>query len=86
MLKKQLVVNNHTGLHARPASDLATLCQKFDSNIIIKSGTMEINPKSVISILAGGVNQGQMITLQIDGPDEEAAGEKIEEFMMNLSD
>lgn len=86
MFEKKLVVNNGTGLHARPASDLAALCQKFDSDIMIQSGMMEINPKSVISILAGGVCQGTTIDLRVEGIDEEEAGQKITEFMMNLSD
>lgn len=86
MFEKKLVVNNQTGLHARPASELAALCQKFSSDITMQSGSMEINPKSVISILAGGVCQGTIINLRVEGSDEEEAGERITEFMMNLSD
>lgn len=86
MFQKQLTVNNHTGLHARPAADLAALCQKFDSKILIKCGTIEINPKSVISILSAGITQGQNITLLVDGPDENTAVEKITSFMDRLKD
>ncbi|SHO50615.1 HPr family phosphocarrier protein [Anaerocolumna xylanovorans] len=86
MFEKKIAVNNKTGLHARPASDLAKLCQRYESNIMIKIGTMEINPKSVISILAGGVNQGTVLLLQVEGEDEQQAGEDIVNFMTHLTD
>ncbi len=86
MFEKKIVVNNKTGLHARPASDLAKLCQKFDCDIIIKLGNVNINPKSVISILAGGVSHGSAILLQVEGKDEKRAGEEIADFMDHLTD
>ena len=35
MFEKNLVVKNKTGLHARPAASLASLCGKFKSEIRI---------------------------------------------------
>lgn len=75
MFERQIKVSNKTGLHARPASDLTVLCQKFDSDILIITPDTEINPKSIISILAGGVSQGTTIRLRVEGVDEEEAGE-----------
>lgn len=86
MFEKQLKVNNKTGLHARPASDLTVLCQKFDSSIRIITPDMEINPKSIISILAGGIIQGTTIRLRIEGTDEQEAGEQICRFIEELEE
>ena len=33
MFKKELTVQNETGLHARPASDFAALCRNIESDI-----------------------------------------------------
>lgn len=86
MFEKKLIVKNETGLHARPASDLTVLCQKFDSEILILASEAEVNPKSIISILAGGIGKGCNIKLQVVGSDELEAGEAIVAFIENLTD
>ena len=86
MFERQIKVSNETGLHARPASDLTVLCQKFDSDILIITPDTEINPKSIISILAGGVSQGTTIRLRVEGVDEEEAGEQISRFIEELKE
>lgn len=86
MFEKKVVVNNKTGLHARPASELMKLCSKSKSNIMLLAGNAQINPKSIISILGGGVHQGTEVTLQISGEDEAEFGPKIIEFISNLTD
>ena len=86
MFERQIKVSNKTGLHARPASDLTVLCQKFDSDILIITPDTEIKPKSIISILAGGVSQGTTIRLRVEGVDEEEAGEQISRFIEELKE
>ena len=86
MFERQIKVSNKSGLHARPASDLTVLCQKFDSDILIITPDTEINPKSIISILAGGVSQGTTIRLRVEGVDEEEAGEQISRFIEELKE
>jgi len=87
MFQKEIVINNKTGLHARPASELVEFCNKFESEIIIMTGKdEEINAKSIISILSGGVYRGTKILLKVEGPDEETAGPQIVNFLENLPD
>lgn len=86
MYKKELVIENETGLHARPATNLTVLCQKFESDIKLISAQATINPKSIISILAGGFAKGTVFTLQVEGPDEEKAGEEITQYINELKE
>ena len=86
MFKKELTVRNETGLHARPASDFAALCRNIQSDIRLISGNTLVNPKSIISILAGGLSKDTTFLLEIEGPDEEEAGEKIIHFIENLKE
>lgn len=86
MFEKELVVKNKSGLHARPASDLTVLCQKFDSDIKLITSKITVNPKSIISILAGGFMQGTKFTLQVEGPDENMAGEEIVKYINGLEE
>jgi phosphocarrier protein HPr len=87
MFQKEIVINNHTGLHARPASELVELCSKFESDItLVKDDEEEINAKSIISILSAGIYQGTRISLQIEGPDEDTASTQVVKFLENLPD
>ena len=75
MYEAKLKVMNETGLHARPASDLMALSSTFQSDICILTENARINPKSIISILGGGVYKGTEITLQIEGEYSKGAFE-----------
>ena len=86
MYEKEMIINNKTGLHARPATDLSTLCQAYESDIKIRTNDTEIDSKSIISILSGGICKGTKIKLVINGTDEKEAGEKISEFIENLKE
>lgn len=77
MFEKEIVVKNETGLHARPASMLVELCNKYKSEIKIFTEDTEINPKSIISILLGGVYKDTPIRVVVEGEDEEEAGNAI---------
>jgi phosphocarrier protein len=86
MFEKKMVIRNKTGLHARPASEMVRICQPFESEVLLLTEDEEINAKSIISILSGGVYNGTEITLKISGPDEESAGKTIVHFLENLPD
>ena len=86
MIERNLKVNNKTGLHARPASELAALCMTFKSDITLLTPTAKINPKSIVSILSGGVYQGTEVLLRVGGSDELEAADAIEALIRNLTD
>ena len=79
MFSATVTVKNRTGLHARPASQLVMLSQKFESQITIISPDVdeEIDPKSIISLLSGGVKMGTTIEVKAEGSDEESAVTEI---------
>ncbi len=87
MFRKEIDIQNKTGLHARPASELVELCNKFESEVILitKDGE-ELDGKSIISVLSGGVYQGAKVILQAEGLDEETAGAQVANFLENLPD
>lgn len=86
MFESKITVNNKTGLHARPASDLAALCTGYNSNIQLICGNEKINAKSIISILTAGIYSGTEIILRIEGEDEQEAGEAVSNLIRNLKD
>ena len=84
MYEEKIVVQNKSGLHARPASQLVELSQQYRSDVTILTEEDEINAKSIM--LAGGVLPGTEITLQVEGVDEAEAGAALSRFLHNLPD
>ena len=79
MQQLDLVIHNETGLHARPAKTLVNLAKSFESDIKIQHGKKKVNAKSMISVLTLGVKKAGRIYVEIDGEDEVAASEAIEQ-------
>ena len=81
MLKKELVIKDEVGLHARPASLFVKLAQEFDGSVKIffertnpKTGQveqLEKDGKSMIGVLSLGIERDNPFTLVLDGEDEE---------------
>lgn len=86
MFTSEFVVKNPTGLHARPASQLAKLCKDIpdDIRLICEKGT--ITPKNVIGILTAGLKKGSAIKIEVEGASEQESGAKIMEFLEGLTD
>jgi len=77
MIARQVVTNNRSGLHARPAAVFVQNAGKFKSAITIKHQEKTINGKSILSVLAGGLSCGAAIELLVDGEDEQAAADAL---------
>lgn len=73
MKTRKIQVKNKTGLHARPATDLAELASTFQADIRLSYGEKCKSAKSVIGILSLGVHAGSIVNVTADGKDEEAA-------------
>lgn len=78
MKQIELVIQNQTGLHARPAKVLVNLAKQFKSNISLQHGGKKANAKSMVSVLTLGAVCGSDITVLADGVDEEQAITEIE--------
>jgi phosphotransferase system HPr (HPr) family protein len=73
-----LTVHHEVGLHARPAAVFVRTAKQFCSAIKVTHGEREANAKSILSVLALGVDQGAVITLCAEGEDADQALEALE--------
>jgi phosphocarrier protein HPr len=82
--ERNIVVNNPTGLHARPASILVGAAGKFKAKLTLQSNGKAINPRSMLNVLGAGIGKGTQITIAGEGEDEreavDALCELIEKF------
>ena len=76
--EKRITIKNKSGLHARPAAIFVQVANKYDSEIIVKKGKLEVNGKSIMGILMLAAGKGSQITLKADGEDAEKAMAELE--------
>lgn len=72
MVSKLTKVTNEMGFHMRPANVFVTAMTKYTSNINIIVGDKKVNGKSIMNIMAACIKCGTEITVECDGPDEQA--------------
>jgi phosphocarrier protein len=79
MYSKKISIDNPTGLHARPASDFVAVAAKYGSSITLKrvGEDEEYNAKSIVMLLALGLEQGEEAILTAEGDDEADAVEAL---------
>lgn len=76
--EKKIIIKNKSGLHARPAAIFVQIANKYDSEVIIKKGKLEVNGKSIMGILMLAAGKGSQVILKIDGDDAERAMVELE--------
>lgn len=86
MFSREFTIQNPTGLHARPAGTLAKLCKELPDEIRLITPKGTVNPKNILGILTAGLKKGTEITIEVEGDSELESGEKIMEFLTNLTE
>ncbi|MDD3345194.1 MAG: HPr family phosphocarrier protein [Candidatus Omnitrophica bacterium] len=86
MIKKEFIVKNSQGLHARPAALFVQVANKFDSRIIVCHDGEEVNGKSIMGILMLGAEKGSSIVVEAEGADAEQALLELEKIINNEED
>ena len=86
MAKQDVLIINPTGIHARPATRLVELSKKFKSEIVIECEGIKVNPKSILSVLSGGMRKGRTISVNANGSDADEAVNSICDFVRTLEE
>ena len=74
-------ITDPAGIHARPAGLLVKEAKKFESKISVAKGIRKADLKKLFAVMGLGVKQGEMITIEVEGADEEAAAAAVEAFL-----
>lgn len=78
MIKKDVMILNPSGLQVSAAGEFCDLAMEFSCKIHFKyRGDNEANAKSVLSVLGANIQNGEVIELICEGPDEADACESI---------
>lgn len=80
MIEKILTVKNRAGIHARPASLIAQLANKYQSEISLEKDSIVVNAKSIMGVITMAAGYNTTINLKVEGSDEQDAANAIEKL------
>lgn len=83
MIRKEVLIINKLGLHARAAAKLVTCAGTFASHIQLERQGQRVNGKSIMGVMMLAAAQGSSVTLLIDGEDENSACAALENLIAN---
>ena len=81
MTKKSIKIQLATGLEARPVAVLVQVASQYDSVVYIEAEGKKVNAKSIMGMMSLGLDAGEIVTVEVDGNDEEAAISNIEKYL-----
>ena len=76
-VKKDVLVQNQVGLHARPATFFIQKANEFKSSIWVEKEDRRVNAKSLLGVLSLGIVGGTSIDIIADGSDEQEAVDSL---------
>ena len=83
MLRKNIIIINKLGLHARASAKLVNRASRFASELEISKGNHTVNGKSIMGVMMLAASQGTTVELAVDGEDEVAMLEDITTLINN---
>lgn len=86
VLKREIVIINKLGLHARAAAKFVTLASRFDADIRLLRNGREVNGKSIMGVMMLAAACGTRLELCAGGPEAEQALEHLEELILRRFD
>lgn len=86
MQQNSVEIINKLGLHARAAAKFVTTASQFDSDIQVAYNGNQVNGKSIMGVMMLAASKGAVISLEVDGPDEEKASQALIELINNRFD
>lgn len=80
MKQFEYTIKEAQGIHARPAGMLTKEAKKYSSTITLTKGEKSVNVLKLMALMSLGVKCGEVVTVSIEGADEDVAAPAIEEF------
>ena len=86
MLEKTVTIINKLGLHARASAKLVECASRYQCTVNLIKENKIVNGKSIMGVMMLAANQNSTLTIQIEGPDEIEAMERLVELINNRFD
>ena len=83
MIRKPVTIRISNGLEVRPIAMLVQVASQYESEVYIENGTKKVNAKSIMGMMTLGLDVGEEVIICTNGPDEELAMKKVEDYLTN---
>lgn len=83
MKKKELLIENKLGLHARAAAQIVKSASAYVSRITLARDGLEVDGKSIMGIMMLAAAKGSTVMVQANGEDEDLAADGMEKLFKN---
>ncbi len=80
-IRKDIVIKNELGLHARPAALFVQTANKFESEIFVEKNGERVNGKSIMGLMMLAAEKGSKVTIAINGSDAQKALFALEKLL-----
>ena len=77
----EYTITDPVGIHARPAGVLVKEIKKYASTVTVKKGEKAVNALKLMALMGMGIKQGDTITVNVEGENEEAVAAAIETYL-----
>ena len=81
MVTKKIKIQIKNNAESRPMALLVQVASQFSSKIYVESGDKRVNAKSIMGMMALGLNSGEEVVVSVDGEDETNAMHDIESYL-----
>ena len=73
----EYTIKDENGIHARPAGLLVKKAKEFTSKVTVIKGEKSCDMKKIMVLMGMAIKQGDTITVQVEGDDEEACAAAV---------
>ncbi len=86
LVKKDLLITNKLGIHARPAAMFVKTANRFACDVFVEKDGETINGKSIMGLMMLAAGPGSTVTLHAHGNDAAQAVSEIEALVKRKFD
>jgi phosphocarrier protein len=86
VMKKDFMVGNKLGIHARPAAMFVKTANRFSCDIFVEKEGERVNGKSIMGLMMLAAGPGSKLTVHAEGLDAPQALAAIETLMKGKFD
>jgi phosphocarrier protein HPr len=80
-IKKEILIQNKLGLHARPAAMFVRIANKHKADIWVEKEGEQVNGKSIMGLMMLAAGQGTKLLISAEGADAEVAIQELEQLI-----
>ncbi|MBO5325650.1 MAG: HPr family phosphocarrier protein [Lachnospiraceae bacterium] len=76
----EYTIKDELGIHARPAGLLVKAAKAYASEVSLTKGDKTVSCTKLMALMGLGVKCGDVVTVSVDGADEDVAAEGMKVF------